>query len=169
MPSDLYTGGLLRTLVHSKPAGNILELGTGTGLGLSWIVEAMDEKSSVISIDNNEQYIKIAKNFFTDDPRVKILYEDGDEWIGSYRHKKYGLIFADSWPGKFRLLDETLELLKTGGLYVIDDLLPQPNWMEGHQKKVENLIAELDARKDLSLIKMNWSTGILIATKFLSV
>ena len=36
MPSDLYIGTLLKTLVTSKPNGRFLELGTGIGLSLSW-------------------------------------------------------------------------------------------------------------------------------------
>jgi hypothetical protein len=31
-------------------------------------------------------------------------------------------------------------MLKPGGLYVIDDMLPQPNWPEGHAAKAEVLI-----------------------------
>ena len=65
MPSDLKTGSLLRTLVASKPSGRFLELGTGTGLSLSWIAEAMDDNSSVISIDNSKEYSSIAKGFLT--------------------------------------------------------------------------------------------------------
>jgi predicted O-methyltransferase YrrM len=42
MASDMQTGSLLRTLVASKPAGEILELGTGTGLATSWIIAGMD-------------------------------------------------------------------------------------------------------------------------------
>src|SRR5689334_8550812 len=81
MPSDLQTGSLLRTLVASKPNGNFLELGTGTGLSLAWIVEAMDETSKVISIDNSEIYQAIAKKVFGNNKRVSIICEDGKEWI----------------------------------------------------------------------------------------
>jgi len=165
MPSDLYTGCLLRTLVRSKPAGNFLEIGTGTGLALSWIIESMDEKSNVISFDNDEKYITIARKFLDSDPRVEILCEDGDHWIIENQHKKFDLIFADSWPGKYRLLDETLSMLEIGGFYIIDDMLPQPNWLDDHSEKVQKLIARLDSRKDLFLTKMNWSTGIIISTK----
>ena len=55
----------------------------------------------------------------------------------------FDLIFADTFPGKFTLLDATLALLKVGGLYVIDDLLPQPTWGDDHAPKVERLIADL--------------------------
>ncbi|WP_207421148.1 O-methyltransferase [Desertivirga brevis] len=165
MPSDLQTGSLLRTLVTSKPKGRFLELGTGTGLSLSWIVEAMDQDSYVISIDNSEVYLAIAKKHFHQDLRVSIVCEDGNVWIKSNQDKKFDLIFADAWPGKYETLDETLNLLKTGGFYIIDDMLPQANWPEGHQSNVDRLISYLADRNDIRLTRMNWSTGLIIVAK----
>jgi len=75
------------------------------------------------------------------------------------------LIFADTWPGKFYDLEETLALIKPGGFYVIDDMNTQPDWPEGHQQKVHLLVEYLEQRDDFSLTKMNWSTGIIVATK----
>ncbi len=165
MPSDLQTGSLLRTLVTSKPKGNFLELGTGTGLSLSWIVEAMDNHSKVISIDNSETYLNIARKHFGADSRVTIICEDGTNWIKNNQDSKFDLIFADAWPGKYESLDDTLALLKNGGIYIIDDMLYQPNWPDGHQGNVDNLVAYLDTRADLKLTKMNWSTGLIIVAK----
>ena len=79
--------------------------------------------------------------------------------------KKFDLIFADAWPGKYETLIETLNLLKVGGFYIIDDMLHQPNWPDGHIHNVEQLIAQLEQIPTLSLTKMNWSTGIVIVTK----
>ncbi len=165
MASDLPTGSLLRTLSASKPKGKFLELGTGTGLSLSWIVEGMDSDSTVISIDIEEKYINVAKTFFKADPRVTILCQDGADWIIASRTEKFDLIFADSWPGKYNTLDETLALLNIGGLYIIDDMLPQPNWPEGHAQKAEKLVAYLESLDYIKLTKLNWSTGIIIASK----
>jgi hypothetical protein len=50
-------------------------------------------------------------------------------------------------------------------MYVIDDMMPQPNWPAGHEDNVVKLVADLESRTDLQLVKMAWSTGILIATK----
>jgi len=165
MPSDLKTGSLLRTLVTSKPNGRFLELGTGTGLSLSWITEAMDEKSIVISIDNNELYSSIAKGFFKTDPRVEIICTDANEWIKNNQDQEFDLIFADAWPGKYSTLDEALNMVKMGGFYIIDDMLPQPNWPNGHDENVKKLISYLEARSDLRFTKMNWSTGLVIMVK----
>jgi predicted O-methyltransferase YrrM len=165
MPSDLQTGSLLRTLVASKPCGQFLELGTGTGLSLSWISEAMDDKSKVVSIDNSESYLFIARKHFEHDDRVTILCKDGSQWIKENQDRKFDLIFADAWPGKYETLDETINLLNYGGIYIIDDMLPQPNWPENHQNNVDRLVNYLDTRTDIKLTKMNWSTGLIIVTK----
>lgn len=165
MPSDLQTGSLLRTLVRSKPNGKFLELGTGTGLSLSWIVQGMDKHSHVISIDTEEKYLTIARHFFESDHRVSILRMDGEAWIIQNKGAQFDLIFADAWPGKYNTLDETLALLKVGGFYIIDDMLPQPNWPEGHAQKAEKLIQYLEGLDYIELTKLNWSTGIIIVTK----
>lgn len=165
MPSDLYIGSLLKTLIASKPDSNLLELGTGIGLTLSWMIEGMTEKAKLYSVDNDPALIQIANDFFGKDKRVSLVCEDGSQWIKDYRGDKFDLIFADAWPGKYSELDETLDLLKTGGFYVIDDMLPQANWPSGHQELASGLIEVLENRDDLQLTKMNWSTGIIIATK----
>ena len=42
MASEALTGALLRSLAASKPGGNLLELGTGTGLATAWLLAGMD-------------------------------------------------------------------------------------------------------------------------------
>lgn len=165
MPSDILIGTLLKTLVASKPRGRFLELGTGMGLSLAWMLDGMDVNSTLISVDNDQELINIVQSYMRDDNRVVLQCVDGAEWIKNYKGEAFDLIFADAWPGKYELLDETLALLKSGGFYVIDDMDEQPNWPEGHNEKAKTLVAELERRDDLVLTKMNWSTGLIIATK----
>ncbi|ANH79916.1 methyltransferase [Niabella ginsenosidivorans] len=164
MASDLQTGSLLKTLVASKPGSNILELGTGSGLSASWILEGMDKSSRLTSIENNAVLLNIAKEYLNDD-RVSFVLADGYEWISSYTGPGFDFIFADAMPGKYDLFEETIAQLNEGGFYVIDDMLPQPNWPEGHAAKAAAFITMIGKRKDLAITKLNWSTGIIIATK----
>ena len=60
---------------------------------------------------------------------------------------------ADTWPGKYFHLVETLALL------------PRDNRPEGHEEKVTQLIQYLDDREDLLVTKMAWSSGVIICTK----
>lgn len=165
MASDVSTCSLLRTLASSKPAGQFLELGTGTGLSTSWILDGMDENSSLTSIDNDPKFLEIAQSSLGNDKRLKLVCTDGAEWVEKNRDKKYDYIFADTWHGKYLLLDEVLAMLKKGGLYIVDDMLPQPNWPDGHHEKAINLVSLLEKRDDLSLTKQVWATGIIVAVK----
>ena len=165
MASDVLTCSLLRTLASTKPAGHFLELGTGTGLSTAWILDGMDLASTLTSIDNNEQFSNVAKAFLSDDDRLNLILADGGEWIVENKENKYDYIFADTWHGKYLLLDEALSMLKKGGLYIIDDMLPQPNWPEGHQEKAVKLINDLESRTDLHVTPQVWATGIVIAVK----
>jgi len=165
MPSDVYIGTFLKTLICSKPQSNILELGTGIGLSLAWMIEGLDENSKLTTVDNDPELIQIAQDFFGSDQRVKIVCEDGTKWIKNYQGEKFDLIFADTWAGKYTEIEEALDLIKVGGFYVIDDMTPQENWPDGHQEKAEKLVAYLENRDDFSLTKMEWSTGLILMTK----
>jgi predicted O-methyltransferase YrrM len=140
MASDVLTCSLLRTLASSKPAGNFLELGTGTGLSTSWILNGMDANSTLISVDNDAKFLEIAQSFLGNDTRLTLNCVDGAEWVVANEGKKYDYIFADTWHGKYLLLNEILAMLNKGGLYIIDDMLPQPNWPDGHAEKVTKLV-----------------------------
>ena len=165
MPSDLQTGALLKTLAGSKPKSNILEIGTGTGLATAWLLAGMDANSSLLSIDNESAYQTVAEGVLGSDPRLRLICTDAGEWLEENKDQKFDLVFADAWPGKYANLDAALNSLATGGIYVIDDMLLQPNWPEGHDDNVDKLVADLEGREDLHLVKMAWSTGILLATK----
>jgi len=165
MPSDVFIGTLLKTLITSKPQSNILELGTGIGLSLAWMVEGLDDHSKLTSVDNDPALINIASDFFGNDPRVELICADGTAWIKQYTGEKFDLVFADAWPGKYSEIEEILDLIQVGGFYVIDDMTPQPNWPEGHQEKASSLIAYLETRDDFSLTKLDWSTGIILMTR----
>jgi len=165
MASDVLTGALLRTLSSSKPYGHFLELGTGTGLSTAWILDGMGSDASMTSVDNDPQLLEIAQTFLGGDKRLNLVCADGEAWIKANEGKQYDFIFADTWHGKYLLLEEVLTMVKQGGIYFVDDMLPQRNWPDGHKQKVENLVRALEARKDFTVTKQRWSTGIVIAVK----
>lgn len=166
MASDRLTGALLCALTASKPGGRLLELGTGTGLSAAWMLMGMDDRATLDSVDVDPQVQAVAREFLGDDLRLTLHTQDGNAFLEQARAagRAYDLIFADAMPGKYEQLDRALALLPPGGLYVIDDMNPQPNWPPDHAPRVKQLIATLDQRDDLVICKMNWSTGIIIGT-----
>jgi predicted O-methyltransferase YrrM len=165
MPSDILTCGLLRTLATAKPAGKFLELGTGTGLSTAWILDGMDNESTLLSLDHDETLLQIARTFLGPDQRLHLVHADGEAWVNANLDKRFDYIFADTWHGKYLLLDEVLAMLNKGGFYIVDDMLPQPNWPEGHAEKALKFVKYLESRSDLVLTKQCWATGIIIAVK----
>ena len=54
MPSDLYIGSLLKTIIASKPNAKLLELGTKIGFSLWWMIDGME------NLENRDE-INLAK------------------------------------------------------------------------------------------------------------
>lgn len=165
MPSDAQTCALLRTLATSKPAGRFLELGTGSGLSTAWILDGMDSKSTLISFDHDDALLAVAQKYLGHDERLSLVRSDGADWVYANKGQLFDFIFADTWHGKYLLLDDVLAMLQPGGLYIVDDMLPQPNWPEGHQEKALVFIEYLEGRDDLWIVKQHWATGIIIGVK----
>jgi predicted O-methyltransferase YrrM len=165
MPSEPRTGAMLRMLSASKPGGRLLELGTGTGLSTAWMLDGMDRAATLISVDIDAGLQAVAREFLGDDPRLKIVTEDAAAFLRRQADASFDLIFADAMPGKYECLDEALALLRPGGLYVIDDMLPQANWPEGHAPKVPLLIADLAARTGFRVASLAWSSGVVVAVR----
>ena len=169
MASEPKTGALLRALAAAKPGGRFLELGTGTGVGTAWLLAGMDPGSSLTTVDTDPQVIEIARRHLGDDPRVTFRVGDGGEILeqlaSSEPRQPFDLIYADAWPGKYSHLDRALSLLAIGGIYFIDDLLPQANWPDGHAARVPPLIADLEQRRDFVSVKLAWASGLMMLVR----
>ena len=164
MASEPGTGALLAVLAASKPGGRFLELGTGTGLGTAWLLAGMDANSHLDSVDTDATVVDVARRHLRSDPRLTFHVRDGADFIAGATPGSWDFIYADAWPGKFSHLHEALALLRVGGMYVIDDLLPQPNWPDGHGLQVEALVAAL-ARPDFITVRLDWASGLMVVVR----
>ena len=165
MASEPRTGVLLQMLAATKPGGRFLELGTGTGLATAWLLSGMDAASTLTSVDTNEEVQGVASELLGGDPRLNLLTLDGAAFLWRQPKKCYDLVFADAIPGKYEALDEALAVVKVGGYYVIDDMLPQPNWPEGHGEKAVALLIQLSTDPRFFMLPLPWSTGIAVLVR----
>jgi predicted O-methyltransferase YrrM len=165
MASEPRTGALLRTLAASKPSGRLLELGTGTGIATAWLLAGMDAGSTLISVDTDAKVQAVAHECLGFDPRLSLVTEDGASFLRRQPPQRFDLVFADAMPGKYEALDDALAVVKPGGFYVIDDMLPQPNWPEGHAEKVPVLLKGLATDHRLVVAPMTWASGVVIAVR----
>ncbi|MFE7842266.1 O-methyltransferase [Streptomyces sp. NPDC057474] len=165
MSCEPRTGSLLATLAATRPGGRILELGTGVGEGTAWLLSGMNETATLVTVELDDSVQAIARKQFGGDERVTFVTEDGGRWLEAYDGTPFDLVFADTWPGKFTHLGAALELVAPGGAYIVDDLMPVPDWPEGHEAAVTDLLAVLEGRSDFRTTRLAWSSGILIAVR----
>jgi predicted O-methyltransferase YrrM len=164
MASEPQVGALLAALVASKPGGRFLELGTGTGHGTAWLLSGMDPLSMLETVDSDTSVVDVARRHLGSDGRVTFHVMDGAEFLRQCL-EPFDLIYADTWPGKFSQLNEALSLLRPGGIYVIDDLLPQPNWPDGHAPKILPLIDDIEQRGAFTTVKLAWASGVMLVVR----
>jgi predicted O-methyltransferase YrrM len=124
----------------------------------------MDRHSRLVSVDTDPNVQDVAKRNLGHDSRVTFHLGDAAAFLEGST-ERFDLIYADAWPGKFTHLDRALSLLNPGGIYFIDDLLPQPNWPEGHAPRVPALIEDLEGRSGFVATKMAWASGLMMLVR----
>ena len=165
MASEPQTGSLLRSLAASKPNGDFLELGTGTGVGTAWLIAGMDAGSRLLTVEIDAAASRVAQRHLGHDSRVTFHVMDGADFLQSCAPERFDLVYADAWPGKFSHLESALSLLRIGGFYFVDDLLPQASWPEGHAPRVPALIEQLTHRPGFVATALAWSSGLLLLVR----
>ncbi|MGK5532494.1 O-methyltransferase [Streptomyces sp. URMC 129] len=162
------TGRLLRFLASTKPGGRVLEIGTGAGVGAAWLLDGLDGASTLLTIEQDEKVLALARKHLAGDPRVTFRHADAGQVLREGGAGPFDLIFSDAVPGKYELVDEALALLAPGGVYVIDDMLPQDDWPEDHYPLAAGMVdrmAALCASGRVTPVGLHWSTGLVLLTR----
>ncbi|MDT0343410.1 O-methyltransferase [Streptomyces litchfieldiae] len=165
MSSEERTGALLATLAAARPGGRVLELGTGVGEGTAWLLTGLPSDGELVTVELSDAHQAVARAELGDDPRVSFVTGDGGAWLEEYAGAPFDLVFADTWPGKFTHLDRALALVAPGGIYLIDDLSPLPEWPEEHRSAVDALLAGLENRPGFRTVRLSWAGGLLMAVR----
>jgi predicted O-methyltransferase YrrM len=158
-------GALLRVMAGLKPGGRLLEIGTGTGVGTCWLLDGMNATARLLTVDISSKEQAVARTHLAADPRLTMLCEDAAAVIRREPPNSFDLVFADAGAGKHTLLEETLALLRPGGIYLCDDVKPHPMWPPGHAARIPPLMEALAARQDFRRIYIDWSSGVVVMVK----
>jgi predicted O-methyltransferase YrrM len=116
----------LSVLARGWSGGRIGETGTGCGVGLAWMTDAVDDSTSLISVEIDDERAAAAADLFTGHEHVKVLHGD---WTRLREYGPFDLLVLDGGgKGKDRAVDTPIDptdgWLKVGGTVVLDDFLP---------------------------------------------
>ncbi len=157
--------GALTRLIGPRRA---LELGTGMGLTTYHILSNLPPAGMLDSVESDQALIEVARETVGRDKRLKLHNRLGEDFISdALGSEGYDLIFADTWPGKYFLLDEVLRMVRPGGVYVIDDMNHSRDWPDGHEEKARNLLAFLKDLDGWTFSYYTFGTGVGIGQKHL--
>lgn len=158
-------GALLSALAASVPErGRILELGTGVGMGLAWLIEGLGTRSdvSVTSIDLDPEIQSVAKQ--GEWPAV-VHFERGDGTDLLPGLGKFDLVFADAPGGKLHGLDRSIAALSARGVLIVDDMdLAQhndPELCSALTKVRQTLLAV----PDLYTVELPLGSGVILCVR----
>jgi len=157
--------GALTRLVGPRRA---LELGTGMGLTTYHILSNLPPDGMLDSVESDQALIEVAMEKIGGDKRLTLHNRLGEDFISdALGSEGYDLIFADTWPGKYFLLDEVIRMVRPGGVYVIDDMNHSKDWPDGHEEKARKLLTHLKDLDGWSFSYYTFGTGVGIGQKHL--
>ena len=113
-------------LLHVLTPGRIRvgEIGTGTGVGAAWIIAALDEGASFVTVEAEEERAAAAAHLFAGLRDVRVLHGDWHRVMP--REAPFDLLFYDGGGKQHPDRDgqQVVDLLAPRGLVVMDDLTP---------------------------------------------
>ncbi|WRZ95483.1 hypothetical protein OHB54_44570 [Streptomyces sp. NBC_01007] len=100
------------------------------------------------------------------DSRITFVQDDADRWVARNRAGSlFDLAYVDCRPGKILRLADLLALLEPGGLYIVDDLLPQDTWPADHPERVNDFLAHLPDIPNLLATQLRWASGLIVGAR----
>lgn len=117
-------GRLLSILAAQVTQGGILEVGTGYGVGSSWILSSIAPTVKFITVDNSKEKIEATANHIRH-KQAEFICGDWKEVIAK---GPFQFIFADAAAAKTIEGELLFNTLSIGGMLFMDDFTPEEHF-----------------------------------------
>ena len=161
-------GQFLEIITKISNANSCLEIGRFTGMSTLFIARGLSEKGKIITIDNSDEFLSLAKKYWDLDnvsAKIESIIGDGVEvmQIMLDRQHSFDLIFIDAdknnYPNYYEL---SLNLIPSNGIIIIDNMLwhgdvanENKNDSQTNTIRELNLKIQNDTRVDFSLLPLS--------------
>ena len=167
LASDDAVGRLLALLAAAvPPAGRILELGTGPGVGLAWLVSGFEGRDDVevVTVEIDPATAAVARD--GDWPDGVTLIEGDALDVLRTSDGGFDLVFADAQGGKTEGIELSIAALRPRGLLVLDDMdslaLGDPYYDELYDL-IQAAGDTVMNHPALIAQRLDWATGVILA------
>ena len=168
----------MRMLLALKQPKRILEVGTAVGFSTLLMCEYGPEDMEIVTIENYEKRIPIAKQNFVragKEKQITLLEGDAADILKELR-EPFDFIFMDAAKGQYiHFMPEILRLLKPEGILVSDNVLQDGDIIESHfivtrrnrtiYKRMREYLYELTHSDELVTSVLPIGDGITVSVK----
>jgi len=120
-------GRFLQLAVQLSGAHHIIEIGTFTGYSALAMAEVLPDDGEILTIENNRDHAKIARDFFDRSPsgsKITLRMGEALEILKSLPDAKTDLVFIDADKQNYSAYyRESMRIIRNGGLILADNAL----------------------------------------------
>lgn len=122
------TGAVLRLLAAASAAHAVAEIGTGTGVSGTWLLEGMVDDGILTSIDVEAEYQRAARESFVmagvKPARTRLIAGRALDVLPRLADGAYDMVFVDGDPAEATaVVEQAWRMLKSGGVLAVNDAL----------------------------------------------
>lgn len=168
----------LKLLLAMQKPKRILEVGTAVGFSAILMAEYNPESCEIVTIENYEKRIPIAKENFVragKEKQITLIEGDAAEVLKTL-DEPFDMIFMDAAKGQYiNFMPDILRLLKKDGVLLSDNVLQDGDIIESHfvvtrrnrtiYKRMREYLYELTHRDELVTAVLPIGDGITLSSK----
>lgn len=160
-------GSLLKFLASTIDASNVVEIGTGTGVSGLWLFRGMNSAGVLTSIDSDQERQRAAKEIFSEagiaSNKIRLIAGRAIEVVTKLTDNAYDLMFISGDKLEYEtLLDQSLRLLRPGGILVFNNILDDSNSADNEAVKAVSEKIKDDSR--LVSVMLPSGSGIIASS-----
>ena len=160
-------GSLLKFLASTIDASNVVEIGTGTGVSGLWLFRGMNSAGVLTSIDSDQERQRAAKEIFSEagiaSTKIRLIGGRAIEVVAKLTDNAYDLMFISGDKLEYEtLLDQSLRLLRPGGILVFNNILDDSNSADNEAVKAVSEKIKDDSR--LVSVMLPSGSGIIASS-----
>lgn len=160
-------GSLLKFLASTIDASNVVEIGTGTGVSGLWLFRGMNSAGVLTSIDSDQERQRAAKEIFSEagiaSNKIRLIAGRAIEVVAKLTDNAYDLMFINGDKLEYEtLLDQSLRLLRPGGILVFNNILDDSNSADNEAVKAVSEKIKEDSR--LVSVMLPSGSGIIASS-----
>lgn len=170
------SGALLQTLALALRARNVVELGTGTGVGTLWLAGGVDINGTITSIDREAEHLQLAREACEEmdisTQRVRLIQGAPYDILQKLTDAAYDMVVVRDYSDDGQeLIEQSYRVLRVGGVCVfvhalhggkVADLAQRDEVTVSRRELLRNLRADRE-RWACSLIGLG--DGLFLAVK----